>query len=85
MSVERARRLANVLLSVPGGTRVTVIEDDHSALIASAPPVTLALWLPAQVVHVRGFSKSHGPDLRIAALGGGIAVQHRMAYQGEYF
>src|SRR5690606_8383502 len=22
---------------------------------------------------------------RIAALGGGIAVQHRMAYQGEYF
>jgi predicted amidohydrolase YtcJ len=22
---------------------------------------------------------------RIAALGGGVAVQHRMAYQGEYF
>jgi predicted amidohydrolase YtcJ len=22
---------------------------------------------------------------RIAALGGGIAVQHRMTYQGEYF
>ena len=78
MSVERARRLANVLLSVPGGTRVTVIEDDHSALIASAPPVTLALWLPAQVVHVRGFSKSHGPDLRIAALGGPSAIVDRI-------
>ena len=30
-----------------------------------------------------------GTDLcnidRIAALGGGIAVQHRMAFQGEYF
>ncbi|MFV9425419.1 aminotransferase class I/II-fold pyridoxal phosphate-dependent enzyme [Microbacterium sp. S1037] len=78
MSSERARRLANVLLSVPGGTRVTVIEDDHSALIASAPPVTLALWLPAQVVHVRGFSKSHGPDLRIAALGGPSAIVDRI-------
>jgi len=74
MSFERARRLANVLLSVPGGRRVTVIEDDHSALIASAPPVSLALWIPTQVVHVRGFSKSHGPDLRIAALGGPAAV-----------
>ncbi|MDF2046705.1 GntR family transcriptional regulator [Microbacterium sp. Kw_RZR3] len=78
MSSERARRLANVLLSVPGGTRVTVIEDDHSALIASAPPVTLALWLPAQVVHVRGFSKSHGPDLRIAALGGPSEIVDRI-------
>ena len=78
MSMERARHLANVLLSVPGGTSVTVIEDDHSALIASAPPVTLALWLPAQVVHVRGFSKSHGPDLRIAALGGPSAIVDRI-------
>lgn len=78
MSMERARRLASVLVSVPGGTRVTVIEDDHSALIASAPPVTLALWLPSQVVHVRGFSKSHGPDLRIAALGGRSAIVDRI-------
>lgn len=78
MSLERARRLANVLLTVPGGTRVTVIEDDHSALIATAPPVTLARWIPAQVVHVRGFSKSHGPDLRIAALGGPSAIVDRI-------
>ncbi|WP_144834207.1 aminotransferase class I/II-fold pyridoxal phosphate-dependent enzyme [Microbacterium sp. BH-3-3-3] len=78
MSLDRARRLANVLLSVPGGSRVTVIEDDHSALIASAPPVSLALWVPAQVVHVRGFSKSHGPDLRIAALGGPAAIVDRI-------
>lgn len=78
MSLDRARRLANVLLTVPGGTRVTVIEDDHSALIATAPPVTLARWIPAQVVHVRGFSKSHGPDLRIAALGGPSAIVDRI-------
>lgn len=78
MSIDRARRLADVLLTVPGGTRVTVIEDDHSALIASAPPVTLALWIPGQVVHVRGFSKSHGPDLRIAALGGPSEIVERI-------
>ncbi|SDP02762.1 DNA-binding transcriptional regulator, MocR family, contains an aminotransferase domain [Microbacterium sp. ru370.1] len=78
MSVERARRLADVLLTVPGGRAVTVIEDDHSALIATAPAVTLARWIPAQVVHVRGFSKSHGPDLRIAALGGPADIVERI-------
>lgn len=70
MSADRARALVRVLRTVPGGDRVTVIEDDHSALIGSAPDVTLARWLPAQVVHVRSFSKSHGPDLRVAAMGG---------------
>ncbi|MFZ8756859.1 aminotransferase class I/II-fold pyridoxal phosphate-dependent enzyme [Microbacterium sp. HMH0099] len=78
MSFDRARRLADVLRTVPGGDRVTVIEDDHSALIATAPAVTLALWIPGQVVHVRGFSKSHGPDLRIAALGGPTAIVERI-------
>lgn len=70
MSAQRARALVRVLRTVHGGDRVTVIEDDHSALISSSPDVTLATWLPTQVVHVRGFSKSHGPDLRVAALGG---------------
>jgi len=78
MSAERARRLADVLLTVPGGRAVTVLEDDHSALIATAPAVTLARWIPAQVVHVRGFSKSHGPDLRIAALGGPAHIVERI-------
>lgn len=78
MSAERARRLADVLLTVPGGRAVMVIEDDHSALIATAPAVTLARWIPAQVVHVRGFSKSHGPDLRIAALGGPAHIVERI-------
>ena len=70
MSPDRARALVRVLRTVPGGDRVTVVEDDHSALIGSAPDVTLSRWLPEQVVHVRSFSKSHGPDLRIAAMGG---------------
>jgi DNA-binding transcriptional MocR family regulator len=30
--------------------------------------------LPDQVLHIRSFSKSHGPDLRIAGLGGPIEL-----------
>lgn len=78
MTVERARVLAQLIMNAPDGRRVTVIEDDHSALISSAPDVTLARWIPGQVVHVRSFSKSHGPDLRIAALGGPARVVERL-------
>src|SRR5690606_5282590 len=34
--------------------------------------------LPDQVVHVRSFSKSHGPDLRIAGLGGPARLVERI-------
>lgn len=78
MTVERARVLAQLIMHSPDSRRVTVVEDDHSALISSAPDVTLARWIPGQVVHVRSFSKSHGPDLRIAALGGPARVVERL-------
>jgi DNA-binding transcriptional MocR family regulator len=78
MTPERARALAQVIMNAPDGRRVTIIKDDHSALISSAPDVTLARWIPNQVVHVRSFSKSHGPDLRIAALGGPARVVDRL-------
>ena len=55
-----------------------LIEDDHSGAISAGEDVSLGRWLPGQVVHVRGFSKSHGPDLRIAALGGPAAVLDRL-------
>ncbi|MEV6812446.1 aminotransferase class I/II-fold pyridoxal phosphate-dependent enzyme [Micromonospora sp. NPDC051296] len=67
MTRRRADELARVLARHPG---VTVIEDDHAGEIASAPPVSLGRRLPERTVHVRSFSKSHGPDLRLAALGG---------------
>ena len=47
-----------------------VIEDEHSGAVADAPVVSFGAGLPGQVVHVHSFSKSHGPDLRIAAIGG---------------
>ena len=69
MSVRRASQLARVLTRA-SGVRPVVIEDDHSGPISTRPAVSLGQHLPDQVVHVRSFSKSHGPDLRIAALGG---------------
>jgi len=70
MTVERAEELARVIRTSRDADDVVVIEDDHSGLISTEGDVTLGAWLPDRVVHVRSFSKSHGPDLRIAALGG---------------
>lgn len=68
----RARELAAVLRPVPGP--LWVVEDDHSGEIASSRDVSLGALLPDRVVHVRSYSKSHGPDLRIAAVGGPAVV-----------
>ncbi|MBB2975401.1 DNA-binding transcriptional MocR family regulator [Microbacterium endophyticum] len=70
MTAERAGALADVIGAARDGERIVIVEDDHSGAISMAPDVTLATWLPEQVVHVRSYSKSHGPDLRIAAVGG---------------
>ena len=76
MTAARAQELAAVIRQSASRqssrTRrdVIVIEDDHSGEIATAADVSLGAALPDQVVHIRSFSKSHGPDLRIAALGG---------------
>jgi DNA-binding transcriptional MocR family regulator len=47
-----------------------VIEDDHSGDIATGALVSIGSWLPQRTVHIRSYSKSHGPDLRLAAVGG---------------
>lgn len=74
MSLERAEQLAGMLRRNRYTQRTVVIEDDHSGSITTAPDVTLATWLPDRVLHVRSYSKSHGPDLRIGALGGARAL-----------
>jgi DNA-binding transcriptional MocR family regulator len=66
MSAARARRLAQIVK----GRDLLVIEDDHAGDIASSADVSLGRWIPNQTVHIRSFSKSHGPDLRLAAIGG---------------
>ena len=71
LDAARARRLAALLREHPG---VVVVEDDHGADISTAPAVSLGTELPDRTVHVMGFSKSHGPDLRLAAVGGAAEV-----------
>ena len=66
MTPERGAELAALLAP----TEVVVVEDDHAGDIARARPVSLGSWLPERTVLVRSFSKSHGPDLRLAAVGG---------------
>ena len=78
LSPARAHELAFLLRRSRTAERAVVLEDDHSGSISSAPDVTLATWLPERVLHVRSFSKSHGPDLRIGALGGPRALVDRV-------
>lgn len=70
LTTARAEELASVIRRSRHASDAIVIEDDHSGEIAIARDVSLGSWLPGQVLHIRSFSKSHGPDLRIAALGG---------------
>ncbi len=74
-SERRARAVARLV----SGTATVVVEDDHIGDIATSPPLSVGSWLPAQTVHVRSYSKSHGPDLRMAAVGGAGEVIDALA------
>ena len=70
MSVARSAELAGILRGWSG----LIIEDDHSGDIATGEDVSIGMHLPDRTVHIRSYSKSHGPDLRIAAVGGSADV-----------
>ena len=65
-TADRAGALADAL----AGSPTMVIEDDHANDISNAALVSLGRWLPERTIHIRSYSKSHGPDLRLAAVGG---------------
>lgn len=68
MSLLRAAELAALLGAAK--TKSWIIEDDHSGDICMASDVSVGQYLPQKTIHIRSFSKSHGPDLRLAAIGG---------------
>ena len=70
-STARMRELAQLLATSPS---TVVIEDDSAGDIAASPALSLGGLLPSQTVHIRSFSKSHGPDLRLAAVSGPAAI-----------
>ncbi len=49
---------------------VVIVEDDSAGGSPSGDPVSMGTHLPGQTVLVRSYSKTHGPDLRLAAIGG---------------
>ena len=66
LTARRGKQLADVLAK----SDAIVVEDDHSGDIASGALVSMGTHLPGRTVHIRSYSKSHGPDLRLAAVGG---------------
>ena len=70
LSPARAESLAVAV----AGRDLVVVEDDSAGGTPTHPPVSLGTHVPAQTVLVRSFSKTHGPDLRLAAIGGPRAV-----------
>ena len=78
LTMSRAEELATVLSRHRLARETVVIEDDHTNLVSAAPAVSLGTWLPARTIHVAGFSKSHGPDLRVAAMSGPAGAIERI-------
>jgi DNA-binding transcriptional MocR family regulator len=62
----RLRQLAD--LAAAGNA--LLVEDDSAGAIASTEGLSLGRWIPERTIHIRSFSKSHGPDLRLAAVSG---------------
>jgi DNA-binding transcriptional MocR family regulator len=69
----RCEELAGLLR----GTETLIIEDDGVGEVSSAAEESIGRFLPHAVVRVRSFSKSHGPDLRLAVIGGAAAPIER--------
>lgn len=63
---------ANALADLLAPTQTVLIEDEHAGAMADRPVVSAGIRLPHQVYRVHSFSKTYGPDLRIAAVSGPV-------------
>ena len=70
MSAARLEAIGDVL----EGTAARVIEDDGVGDISDAPRISLGRRFPDRVVHILSYSKTHGPDLRLAVLSGSATI-----------
>jgi len=68
------RRAAELAAVLSGAPDVVIVEDDHTGDLSGAPDTSLGRHLPQRTVRIRSFSKSYGPDLRLAAVGGAADV-----------
>lgn len=83
LTADRRNELARLLTD----TTVLVVEDDSVGDISGAPAISLGEKIPQHTISIRSFSKSHGPDLRLAAVAGshtllGAMIERRFLGQG---
>jgi len=70
VSPARLAALGDVL----DGSDTLIIEDDGVADISDMPPQTLGGRFPDRVIHILSYSKTLGPDLRLAVLSSSAAI-----------
>lgn len=66
LTIDRCRALADLLHGRP----ITIVEHDADPALSIEPAISLGTLLPDQTALARGWNRSHGPQLRIGALGG---------------
>jgi DNA-binding transcriptional MocR family regulator len=70
LTEQRAAELSGVLRTVDA----LVVEIDFVGMVATAEITSLGRHIPDRTLHIRGYSTSHGPELRLAAVGGPTAI-----------
>lgn len=70
VSAERMDELGQIL----AGSDALIIEDDGIGDISSARPVSLGSHFPDRTVHILSYSKTLGPDLRLAVVSSSSAI-----------
>jgi DNA-binding transcriptional MocR family regulator len=70
VSRQRMQALENILRD----TDMLIVEDDGMGDISAAPRHSLGHRFPDRVIHIFSFSKTHGPDLRLAVLSSSRAI-----------
>ena len=80
MTKARAKAAAAALRS----SEAIILEDDHAAYTSLSPAISMGEYFPHRTVLVRSFSKSHGPDLRLAAMGGAGEVVEKVIHRRLY-
>ncbi len=78
VSSERLQRLGDIL----DGTDTLIVEDDGIADISTAPRHSLGGRFADRTIHILSYSKTHGPDLRLAVLSSsGAIVEQIQSYR----
>lgn len=71
-TVSETRRAA--LADVLEGSAALIIEDDGLGDVSSSAPLTLGTRFPDRVIHIHSYSKTLGPDLRLAVLSSSASI-----------